>query len=185
MSRNEFWEEEKPTLKQKNLLRKLLRSHRKRGRNLSKMNAENVERLTNKLDNFVGIFDIKMLPDLKIVSYPCSLIVLTDQHWISIFFSKNSIEIMDSMGYLSDTKFSRFLRIFLSSHLNEKTLTTTPQIQADDSNLCALYSICFLYFKTLGCGNLCDFCKLFTSDLEENCKIITQIFENVKQINKK
>ena len=76
-------------------------------------------------------------------------------------------------------------RIFLSSHLNEKTLTTTPQIQADDSNLCALYAICFLYFKTLGCGNLCDFCTLFTSDLEENCKIITQIFENVKQINKK
>ena len=184
MSRNEFWEEElrqKPSRKPKTQRRNLRK--RERSKKLSKMNAGNVEKETDKLENFVGIFDIKMLPDLKIVSYPCSLIVLTNQHWISIFMAHDSIEIMDSMGYLSNRKFSKFLRIFLSAHLIDKNLSLTPKIQADESNLCALYSICFLYYRTLGCGNLCDFCKLFTSDYDQNCAAISQMYENIRKIN--
>ena len=76
-----------------------------------------------------------------------------------------------------------FLRIFLSAHLIDKNLSLTPKIQADESNLCALYSICFLYFRTLGCGNLCDFCKLFTSDYDQNCAAISQMYENIRKIN--
>ena len=148
------------------------------------MNAGNVEKEISRLDHFVGIFDIKTLPEIKLVSYPCSLIVLTNEHWISIFMNKNVIEIMDSMGYLATKTFSKYLRIFLSAHLVDKQLITTPQIQSDDSNLCALYSICFLYFRTFNCGNLCDFCQLFTSDYKTNCLIISKLYKNVKQINK-
>ena len=169
-------------------MRKVVKSPRKlrnaENQSHEKMNAGNVERDIKGLDNFVGIFDLKMLPDLKLVSYPCSLIVLTHEHWISIFISENLIEIMDSMGYLSKKSFSKSLRTFLSAHLSEKTLMITPQIQSDDSNLCALYAICFLYFRTFLCGNLCDFCRLFTSNYSENCKIISKLYENLKRIKK-
>ena len=148
------------------------------------MDAGNVEKEISRLDHFVGIFDIKTLPEIKLVSYPCSLIVLTNEHWISIFMNQNVIEIMDSMGYLATKTFSKYLRIFLSAHLVGKRLITTPQIQSDDSNLCALYSICFLYFRTFKCGNLCDFCQLFTTDLNKNCVIISKLYKNVKRINK-
>ena len=148
------------------------------------MDAGNVEKEIRGLDNFVGIFDLKMLPNLKLVSYPCSLIVLTHEHWISIFLSDSTVEIMDSMGYLSKKNISKSLRIFLSAHLSGKRLMTTPKIQADDSNLCALYAICFLFFRTFLCGNLCDFCRLFTNDLKQNCLIITKLYENLKKIKK-
>ena len=146
------------------------------------MNAGSVEKEINGLENFVGIFYLKMLPNLKLVSYPCSLIVLTDQHWISIYLSEKSIEIMDSMGYLSDKNMSKFLRTFIAAHLTGKSLMITPKIQADDSNLCALYAICFLYFRTYLCGNLCDFCRLFTSNYDENCLIISKLYKNLKEI---
>lgn len=179
MFQNEFWEEEKSVQ-----LRKNQQNHQRNVENQSllKMDAENVEKETSSLKNFVGIFDLKTLSFLKIVSYPCSFIVLTNQHWISIFLSEKSIEIMDSMGYLSNQNFSRHLREFLSAHLLDKSLSTTPKIQADDSNLCALYAVCFLYFRTLSCGNLCDFCQLFSADLEENCVIITKLYENLKKM---
>ena len=148
------------------------------------MNAGNVEKEIIELDNFIGIFDIKMLPALKIVSYPCSLIVLTQEHWISIFMSEKSIEIMDSMGYFSNKNFSKDMKIFLSAHLIGKSLMTTPKIQGDDSNLCALYAICFLYFRTFLCGNLCDFCKLFTTDYSKNCSIISKLYQNLRRIKK-
>ena len=146
------------------------------------MNAGNVEKEITELDNFIGIFDISMMPNLKIVSYPCSLIILIQEHWISIFMSNQSIEIMDSMGYCSRENFSDDMRMFLSAHLIGKSLMITPKIQSDDSNLCALYSICFLYFRTFLCGNLCDFCNLFTTDYSANCSIISKMYRNLKRI---
>lgn len=177
-----FWEEEKNARLLKNRLQHVQNVGKE---NPQKMDAGNVEKETNDLDNFVGIFRLNMLPNLKLVSFPCSLIVLTHQHWISIFISNKTIEIMDSMGYLSDKKFSKALRIFLSAHLLDKSLSTTPQLQSDDSNLCALYSVCFLYFRTLSCGNLCDFCSLFTSSLADNCFIISKLYENLKKIKRR
>ena len=184
LSQNEFLEEGKGVRKRKNQ-QSLQKSVQKNVEDqLQKMDAGNVEKETDKLKDFVGIFDLKMLPSLKLVAYPCSLIVLTDQHWIGIFISNKTIEIMDSMGYLSDKNFSKSLRVFLSAHLLSKSLVTTPKIQADDSNLCALYAVCFLYFRTLSCGNLCDFCRLFTSNLSENCYIITKLYTNLRKMNK-
>ena len=177
-----FWEEEKNARLLKNRLQHVQNAGKE---NLQKMDAGNVEKETNDLVNFVGIFRLNMLPNLKLVSFPCSLIVLTQQHWISIFISNKSIEIMDSMGYLSNKKFSRSLRIFLSTHLLDKSLLTTPKLQSDDSNLCALYSVCFLYFRTLSCGNLCDFCALFTSSLTDNCFIISKLYTNLKKIKRR
>lgn len=178
-----FWEEGKNARLQK---QNHLNSRKRNAREVPEnMDAGNVEKETNSLENFVGIFYLNMLPNLKLVSFPCSLIVLTHQHWISIFISDSSIEIMDSMGYISDRKFSKYLQIFLSAHLLDKTLLLTPKIQSDDSNLCALYSVCFLYFRTLSCGNLCDFCRLFSNDFQENCHIISKLFINLKEINNK
>ena len=171
-----FWEEAEN-------VEKRLELEREKDENQRKMNAGNVEKLTNSLDNFVGIFDLKKLKNLKIVSYPCSLILLIDEHWISFYLTNETIEIMDSMGYFSSKNIPNVLQIFLSSHLLGKKLISTPQLQSDDSNLCALYSICFLYYRSLSCGSLCDFCKLFSTNLTENCAIISKMFENIKTIN--
>ena len=146
------------------------------------MNAGNVEKFTKPLDNFVGIFDLQTLENIKLISYPCSLILLIDEHWISFYFTAETIEVMDSMGYFSKT-IPKILQTFLSSHLLGKKLISTPQLQSNDSKLCALYSICFLFFRSLSCGSLCDFCKLLSTNQSENSLIIRNMFKNIKEIN--
>ena len=144
------------------------------------MNAGNVEKLTKNLPNFIGIFDPKSLSQIKLLSYPVALIVLVEEHWISLYITEQSIEVMDSMGYFSKKEIDCSIQRFISAHLLNKSLISTPQLQADDSNLCALYAICFLFYRALKCGSLCDFCKILTTNLSENCKIITNMYKKIK-----
>ena len=148
------------------------------------MDAESADKFLRPLENFVGVFSPKLLQSIKIVSYPASILVLTDGHWISLYLTNKTLEIMDSMGYLANDDISTNLENFITAHATAKQISTTPQIQTTDSELCSLYAITFLYFRTFECGTLCDFCKLFRPNLSLNSKIILRLFNTIRKINK-
>ena len=147
------------------------------------MDAESADKILKPLENYVGIFDPEKLEKIKIVSYPSSILVLTQGHWISLYMTENEIEVMDSMGYFSLDDFDENIRKFLTAHATGKQLTTTPQLQPSNSDLCAFYAICFLYYRSVGCGNLCDFCKLFQRKLSYNSALIRKMFTAIRKIN--
>ena len=131
------------------------------------------------LGNFGGIFRLSQLKNIKIVSFPVSFIILAYEHWISIFITDKSVEIMDSAGFINTSNMHKTLRRFLRVNVNQKELTITPKLQSDDSSACALYATTFLYFRTLTGKSLCEFCKIFTSDKSINCAIINQLFNEI------
>ena len=133
----------------------------------------------NGLDYFGGIYQLHQLKDIKILSYPVSFIILAYEHWISIFITDKTVEIMDSSGYINTKNMHTTLRRFLRAQIIHKDLTITPKLQSDDSSACALYAACFLYYRTLTEKSLCDFCKIFTSDKSLNCVIIKDIFDQI------
>ena len=133
----------------------------------------------NELDNFGGIFRLQQLKDIKILSYPVSFIILAYDHWISIYITNETVEIMDSAGFISIEYMHKSLKRFLRVHIREKDLTITPKLQSDDSNACALYATTFLYFRTITDKSLCEFCKIFTSDKSLNCAIIKDLFSEI------
>ena len=147
------------------------------------MDAESADKFLKPLENYIGVFSPAKLEKIKVVSYPAALLVLTDGHWISFYLTNKSMEIMDSMGYLAKNDISESLRKFITAHSTSKQLSTTPQLQPKDSDLCSLYSICFLYFRSYNCGTLCDFCKLFRPNLARNTEIIRQLFTVICEIN--
>ena len=147
------------------------------------MDAESADNFLRPLDNYIGTFTPKLLDKIKIVSYPVSLLVLTDGHWISFYITSTKIEAMDSLGYLGKQNFGKELRNFLTAHATAKTISTTPQLQPSDSELCSLYAIAFLYYRSFGCGTLCDFCKHFRPNLSFNAEIIKEIFTVICKIN--
>ena len=148
------------------------------------MNAKNADKFLRPLENYIGVFTPTKLRAGKIVSYPASVLVLTDNHWISFYLTKRSVEIMDSMGYLAKDEISDDLRAFITAHATAKDIITTPPLQPPDSDLCALFAIAFLYFRSFGCGTLCDFCRFFKPDLLYNSSVIKNIFRVIRKINK-
>ena len=149
----------------------------------NEMDAESADNFLRLLENYVGVFTAKKLKNIKIVSYPASILVLTEGHWISIYITNKTLEVMDSMGYLGKDEIDENIQDFITAHATAKSLNTTPRIQAADSELCSLYAICFLYYRSFGCGTLCDFCKLFRPNLNFNSKIICKLFRVIEKIN--
>ena len=152
-------------------------------KNLDAMDAESADKLLRPLENYIGVFLPESLRKIKIVSYPASLLVLTDEHWISFYLSDKNMEIMDSMGYLAKDDIDEDLEAFVTAHATAKEISTTPRIQQPDSNLCSLYAIGFLYYRSFECGTLCDFCENFRPDLSLNTKIIKNFFSTILKIN--
>ena len=131
------------------------------------------------LDDFGGIFRLNQLKNIKILSYPVSLIILAYNHWISIYITNKTVEIMDSSGYLNDKNMHKTLKRFLRAQICQKELIATPKLQSDQSNACGLYATSFIYYRTITNKSLCDFCKLFTTDTSLNCAIIKEIFSSI------
>ena len=132
------------------------------------------------LENFGGIFRLSQLKHVKILSFPVSLIILLDDHWISIYLSNKSIEIMDSAGILNDKYMPKSLRRFLRVHIYSKRFSITPQLQKYGSSVCGKFASVFIYYKTITGRSLCEFSKIFTSDFDINCLIINNIFDHIK-----
>ena len=146
------------------------------------MDANEIERIISGLINFGGIFELHQLKNIKILSYPVSLIINLDAHWISVFISETKLEIMDSLGYFQNENIDKILCELLALHIKHKNFTISPVLQNPNSDTCAKFSICFLFYKTLTGNSLCKFCANFSSDLNSNDDIINEIFETVLKI---
>ena len=149
------------------------------------MDAESADNLLRPLENYVGVFLPKTLKKIKIVSYPASILVLTNEHWISFYLTEKKLEIMDSMGYFAKDEIDDDLESFVIAHATGKDISTTPRIQVPDSSLCALYAIGFLYYRSYGCGTLCEFCENFRPNLSLNTTLIKNFFAKILEINGK
>lgn len=162
----------------------LRREHiQKQQKEKNEMDAESADNFLRPLENYVGVFTANKLKNIKIVSYPASILVLTEGHWISIYITNKTLEVMDSMGYLGKDEIDTNILDFITAHATAKSVSTTPRIQAADSELCSLYAISFLYYRSFGCGSLCDFCKLFKPNLNLNSEIICKLFDVIEKIN--
>jgi hypothetical protein len=146
------------------------------------MDANEIEKIISGLINFGGIFELHQLKNIKILSYPVSLIINLDAHWISVFVSETKLEIMDSLGYFQNENIDKILCELLALHIKHKNFTISPLLQNPNSDTCAKFSICFLFYKTLTGNSLCKFCANFSSDLNLNDDIINEIFETVLKI---
>jgi hypothetical protein len=146
------------------------------------MDANEIEKIVSGLKNFGGIFKLDQLKNLKILSYPVSLIINIDNHWISIYFSDTQVEIMDSLGYFNNKKTDKILCELLRLHIKHKHFLITPLLQNPNSDTCAKFCICFLFYKTLTNNSLCKFCTNFSPDLNSNDDVITDIFKTVLKL---
>ena len=139
------------------------------------MQAENVDELVKNLDNFGGIFDIKDLENLKILQFPTSIIVHDRGHWLGIYIGRKSVEIMDSSGFIEIAD-NPVLYRFLNTQMKHKKISVSPVLQGKSSSACALYVICFLYYRSISHQSICHFINIFTTDPNLNCLIIYRIF---------
>ena len=162
-----------------------LNRHRKRKLNIRRekgIDAKSAEEILKNLENFGGIFYADQLENVKILDLPVSLLVLDDGHWISIFIGEKSLEIMDSAGFTTNKKSNKHLLRFLCAHSYGKELTSTPQLQHENSSDCGKYAISFLCARTYTNLQLKDFAKIFSNDFEKNSQIIDDIFDTVKKL---
>ena len=143
------------------------------------MDAKSAEKIVGNLENFGGIFSADQLENVKILDLPVSLLVLDNHHWISIFIHKKSLEIMDSAGFTTDESTSKHLLRFLCAHSYGKTITSTPQLQDENSSDCGKYATTFLCAKTYADISLNTFAKLFSDNFDKNSKIINDLFNLV------
>ena len=145
------------------------------------MDAKSAEKIVKNLENFGGIFSSDQLENVKILDLPVSLLILDGGHWISVFIGDKSLEIMDSAGFTTNQKSNKHLLRFLCAHSYGKELTSTPQLQEEDSSDCGKYAITFLCVRAVAGLHLKNFSKIFSHDFDENSKIIDDLFDTVKQ----
>ena len=125
---------------------KIRRRKKEKNRSVKPLTVLEIERLMANKAYFAGIFDINILPNIFISSYPVSLIIYCDQHWVSIYFGKR-VEIFDSLGGILDPKYVK-LHSFIDNHANGRSIYMIPQIQSDTTNLCSYFSVYFLIMKS-------------------------------------
>ena len=84
--------------------------------------------MVKNFDNFGGIFRLSQLSQIKIISLPIAFILLIDEHWISIYITENSVEIMDSSGFLRFAVKRKELRNFLCPLIRYKSFHVSSQL---------------------------------------------------------
>ena len=162
--------------------KKLLRKRKRNEKRENGISAENAEQILKNLANFGGIFYADQLENVKILDLPVSLLILDDCHWISIFIGEKSLEIMDSAGFTTNEDSNKHLLRFLCAHSYGKVLTSTPQLQDENSSDCGKYAISFLCTRNFTNLHLKDFAKIFSNDFELNSEIIDDIFNTIQKL---
>ena len=147
------------------------------------LSAGEIELLVKNMDNFAGIFSLSQLKNVKIIGVPVGFIVNANQHWISVYISDYSVEIMDSLGYLAGKNVHLNLINMLCCHIYGKELLVTPKLQADASDNCGKFAVSFLYFRILSRHNLERFASVFSQDYDENSVRINEIFKTVEKLS--
>ena len=109
----------------------------------------------NHVPNFLGTFAQNDLMKLRHVQLPFSLIVNVDysdkagSHWLSIYVSRHTIEIFDSLGF--DPKFysnsNKLIINFIEKYSFSRHIFISPVLQPTSSTLCGLYCIYFVLMR--------------------------------------
>ena len=157
----------------------LLEPRKRREKREKNMDAKEAQDILENVANFGGIFSADQLQNVKILDLPVMLLVLDDGHWISIFISKSSLEIMDSAGFSTDEQSSKHLLRFLCAHSFGKKLTVTPKLQSENSSDCGKYATSFLVVRAVANLSLRKFAKIFSDDFKQNSILINDIFETI------
>ena len=123
--------------------------------------------------HFIGCFAQNSLVDLK-VSYPCFLMVNIDSkneqgsHWLAIRLDNDQIEIFDPLGFTIFNWKSVPCKLleFIHYHAMNKKILISPQIQSDNSSLCALFCCFYIFYRNF--NSFKQLCLLFSKNLSEN-----------------
>ena len=110
------------------------------------LSAEILEKNLKRIKNFGGILAMNDLNNIIINSYPVSLIINHNKHWISIFIDKKNVEIFDSTAQLF-SELPKPLTYFLSRHYF-KNIKYNGKLQTNDSKICGLYALYFVLMKS-------------------------------------
>ena len=131
-------------------------------------NAVQLENELKDPKHFGGIFSQEQLKNIIILKYPVILLVIVNQHWITLYIDKSSFEVYDSL--MDICEYEDVLR-FIKNNLFFKTLKIFPQIQSNDNFDCAFFAKFFIKaksnqipFKTL--------LNLFSSNFKLNSKLV-------------
>ena len=138
------------------------------------LNTFDLISLLKKQPNFLGIFSSDQIQKIKIVKFPCFLIVniaeqnIKNGHWIALRIGRNSIELFDSLGgHPSNwgyypTNLISFLQFYSFSH----KFQMCKKLQTDLSQACGLYCVYFILFRNS--KSFTNLLSIFSCDLEQN-----------------
>ena len=90
---------------------------------------------------------------------------------------ENTIEIMDSNGFMSTLESNKYLCEFISVQSLGKTIYATPRLQSKTSSSCGKFTLAYLFFRTRCGRSLCKFAQAFGYNLGENEKRINSFFK--------
>ena len=98
------------------------------------------------------------------------------EHWIAVNIQNGKIEVFDSLAtFDQNTCIMKFI-----NDLNFNTILYNKlRIQSVTSNVCGMYTVCFIIYRSAGmCFN--NFLKLFNrNDFVQNDFLIVQMFKNL------
>lgn len=130
-----------------------------------------------------GTFAADRLPKLKISNLPKSYIINTciaardDDpicHWVGVFISKKGVDYFDSGG-TDSYRTNKHIKKFILNQ-GKPVNFSIQQIQSMTSEKCGLFTLLFVYAKSINI-NLKSFLKVFTEDnLEKNDEIVEKLF---------
>ena len=142
-----------------------------------KMDANDVLRYAIQIPCFLGLFEFKDLLDLNIVKNNVGFIVINNEHAIAVYITDETIDVLDPLGPTNVTTFGPICE-FLAIHLPCKRLRMNSKLQSDSSNNCALFCLLFLFMRCHG-HSFQDVLNTFNCDLEENDKIVKNMFQSI------
>jgi len=125
-----------------------------------------------------GIYAIDTLP--VVVKYPAALIINLSvsrsggSHWVCVYINRHGDGYyFDSLGNPAPRPILKFLRRNCKSFR-----VNTTKYQADQSVLCGLFCIVFLYFKARNQNVLS---KFHTRNLKQNDRLVLEYVKKIKK----
>jgi len=96
--------------------------------------------------NFIGVIDMTYLDKLRINELPISFVLHYNNHWIAIYNSIDSLEIMDSTHSAFESPSPEFVHFLCLN--KQKTIQFNPLLQSNSTNVCGLYCLYFIKEKS-------------------------------------
>lgn len=149
---------------------------------MNNIQLENIILKNDCLKKYVkGVYACNTLPE-NVTNFPSAFIVNTDpipkpgKHWVAIVMhSSSQIDYFDSLGQppAKNNDISLFLQRY-GCHVN----FSRKKIQSDESDLCGLYVLCFLYLRLCCKIVFFDVFKYFTDDVLMNETFVYKFVQN-------